>query len=188
MKQKGGVWGYHATAAVLSFISFSSDFHYIFVIYFEQSVTTAVLVKTWSFFIFQLLKYPCQMNMVTFVIGLIFVPCLSSPVTHPVPRPVPHPVISPVPHHQPCMVTAGLVCHDLNQYRSQNGECNNLKNPRWGAAMTAFKRLLPNSYQNKISLPRYLKVITFQNYIFRLTNKYVYREPNTMNRSDKLGT
>ena len=94
-----------------------------------------------------------------------------SPIPSPVPRPVPRPVISPVPHHRPCMVTAGLVCHDLNQYRSQNGECNNLKNPRWGAAMTAFKRLLPNSYQNKISLPRYLKVITFQNYIFRLTNK-----------------
>ena len=182
MKQKGGVWGCHA---VSSFISFSSDFHYIFVIYFEQSVTTAALVKTWSFFIFQLLKYPCQMNMVTFVIGLIFVPCLSmsmfisppitSPVPHPVPHPVSHPVprpvISPVPHHRPCMVTAGLVCHDLNQYRSKNGECNNLKNPRQGAAMTAFKRLLPNSYQNKISLPRYLKVITFQNYIFRLTNK-----------------
>ena len=165
MKQKGGVWGYHATAAVLSFISFSSDFHYIFVIYFEQSVTTAALVKTWSFFIFQLLKYPCQMNMVTFVIGLIFVPCLSMSMF------ISPPITSPVPHHRPCMVTAGLVCHDLNQYRSKNGECNNLKNPRQGAAMTAFKRLLPNSYQNKISLPRYLKVITFQNYIFRLTNK-----------------
>ena len=165
MKQKGGVWGYHATAAVLSFISFSSDFHYIFVIYFEQSVTTAALVKTWSFFIFQLLKYPCQMNMVTFVIGLIFVPCLSMSMF------ISPSITSPVPHHRPCMVTAGLVCHDLNQYRSQNGECNNLKNPRRGAAMTAFKRLLPNSYQNKISLPRYLKVITFQNYIFRLTNK-----------------
>ncbi|CAF0918628.1 unnamed protein product [Brachionus calyciflorus] len=39
-------------------------------------------------------------------------------------------------------------------YRSFDGTCNNLNNPRWGAANTALKRLLPAEYENGFSTPK----------------------------------
>ena len=39
-------------------------------------------------------------------------------------------------------------------YRSFDGTCNNLKNPRWGAANTALKRLAPAEYENGFSTPK----------------------------------
>ncbi|KAM3960851.1 peroxidasin homolog cardinal [Aphomia sociella] len=42
-----------------------------------------------------------------------------------------------------------------SKYRSQDGTCNNLKNPlRWGASHTPFRRVLPADYGDGISSPR----------------------------------
>ena len=38
-------------------------------------------------------------------------------------------------------------------FRSFDGTCNNLLNPLWGAANTAYRRLLPAQYEDGISLP-----------------------------------
>ncbi|MDI9336577.1 MAG: peroxidase family protein, partial [Gammaproteobacteria bacterium] len=39
----------------------------------------------------------------------------------------------------------------VNLYRSIDGTCNNLQNPLWGAATTAFRRILPPYYEDGIS-------------------------------------
>lgn len=39
------------------------------------------------------------------------------------------------------------------RYRSLDGACNNLQNPTWGAANTAFRRLLPAIYENGFNQP-----------------------------------
>ena len=39
----------------------------------------------------------------------------------------------------------------VNTYRSTDGTCNNLQNPRWGSASTAFRRILPPFYEDGIS-------------------------------------
>ena len=38
--------------------------------------------------------------------------------------------------------------------RQFSGECNNLKNPRWGAANSAFTRLLPPEYEDGVGEPK----------------------------------
>ncbi|KZS09370.1 Chorion peroxidase [Daphnia magna] len=40
------------------------------------------------------------------------------------------------------------------RYRQYNGLCNNLEHPYWGAALTAFRRMIPADYADGISKPR----------------------------------
>ena len=42
----------------------------------------------------------------------------------------------------------------INTYRTVDGTCNNLKNPLWGAATTAFRRILDPYYEDGISTIR----------------------------------
>lgn len=47
------------------------------------------------------------------------------------------------------------------RYRQYNGLCNNLEHPYWGAALTAFRRMIPADYADGIlarlsSLPPFL--------------------------------
>ncbi|KAL7064977.1 hypothetical protein AAHC03_04480 [Spirometra sp. Aus1] len=44
------------------------------------------------------------------------------------------------------------LCFHL-RYRSIDGSCNNLKNPRWGTALAPFYRLLPPVYENGVNTP-----------------------------------
>ncbi|KAH9490877.1 hypothetical protein Btru_034171 [Bulinus truncatus] len=47
-------------------------------------------------------------------------------------------------------------CSDIcfhNRYRTLDGTCNNFQNPTWGAANTAFVRLLPPIYENGFNSP-----------------------------------
>lgn len=44
------------------------------------------------------------------------------------------------------------LCFHL-RYRSLDGGCNNLKYPRWGAALAPFYRLLPPVYENGVNTP-----------------------------------
>ena len=41
-----------------------------------------------------------------------------------------------------------------SKFRTANGECNNLQRPRQGRALTGFKRLLRNTYEDGIFAPR----------------------------------
>uniref|UniRef100_A0A0X3Q4L9 Ig-like domain-containing protein n=1 Tax=Schistocephalus solidus TaxID=70667 RepID=A0A0X3Q4L9_SCHSO len=52
-------------------------------------------------------------------------------------------------HVNPC---EKQLCFHL-RYRSIDGSCNNLKNPRWGTALTPFYRLLPPVYENGVNTP-----------------------------------
>ncbi|CAN0028370.1 peroxidasin homolog isoform X1 [Lampetra fluviatilis] len=48
-------------------------------------------------------------------------------------------------------------CSDIcfhRRYRTQDGTCNNLQHPMWGASLTAFERLLKPVYENGFSAPR----------------------------------
>ncbi|XP_076059545.1 peroxidase homolog [Oratosquilla oratoria] len=57
----------------------------------------------------------------------------------------------------------GTVCPDfippvrcnVERYRTFDGRCNNLENPTWGSAFTAFKRRLPPVYSDGIEAPRH---------------------------------
>lgn len=53
-----------------------------------------------------------------------------------------------------CTITHPPFCSNLTRYRTINGTCNNLQNPHWGAALTAFRRPIPPWYQDGISSPR----------------------------------
>ncbi|KFM73649.1 Peroxidasin, partial [Stegodyphus mimosarum] len=47
-------------------------------------------------------------------------------------------------------------CSDMcfhGNYRSFDGSCNNFNNPRWGASLTPFVRLLPPVYENGFNTP-----------------------------------
>ncbi|VDP33431.1 unnamed protein product [Echinostoma caproni] len=44
------------------------------------------------------------------------------------------------------------LCFHL-RYRSIDGSCNNFNHPRWGAALTPFRRLLAPQYENGINTP-----------------------------------
>lgn len=35
-----------------------------------------------------------------------------------------------------------------NRYRTINGYCNNLKNPKWGAQLTPYGRLIPANFDD----------------------------------------
>ncbi|XP_064444419.1 probable oxidoreductase PXDNL isoform X5 [Mirounga angustirostris] len=48
-------------------------------------------------------------------------------------------------------------CSDMcfhQKYRAQDGTCNNLQHPMWGASLTAFERILKPAYENGFNLPR----------------------------------
>jgi len=47
-----------------------------------------------------------------------------------------------------------LKCNPHERFRSINGTCNNLKNPTWGAALTAFERIEGPDYADDLSEPR----------------------------------
>ncbi|XP_059079533.1 myeloperoxidase-like isoform X2 [Tigriopus californicus] len=47
-----------------------------------------------------------------------------------------------------------IKCDPTDPYRSISGICNNLENPKWGAMSTKFRRFLPASYADGISIPR----------------------------------
>ena len=38
------------------------------------------------------------------------------------------------------------ICNSSNKYRTIDGSCNNLRNPKFGQAFTPLQRLLPNAY------------------------------------------
>ena len=47
-------------------------------------------------------------------------------------------------------------CSDIcyhRKYRTQDGSCNNLQHPEWGASLTPFKRLLKPIYENGFNTP-----------------------------------
>ncbi|TRY80536.1 hypothetical protein TCAL_13143 [Tigriopus californicus] len=44
-------------------------------------------------------------------------------------------------------------CNSRQWFRNINGQCNNLNNPLWGAAGSAFKRLVPSRYQDGRGVP-----------------------------------
>jgi peroxidase len=49
--------------------------------------------------------------------------------------------------------TSDLSCNPT-KYRTVDGSCNNLKNPKWGKAMIDFRRILNPDYCDGISAPR----------------------------------
>lgn len=49
-----------------------------------------------------------------------------------------------------CEITRDTVrCNANSRYRRLDGQCNNLRNPRWGSAMNCQPRLLPANYEGK---------------------------------------
>ena len=54
----------------------------------------------------------------------------------------------------PQLIPAKLNCSaipSVTQYRTMDGTCNNLQQPMWGAASTAFRRVLPPYYEDGIN-------------------------------------
>jgi peroxidase len=59
-------------------------------------------------------------------------------------------------------LVSGCVMHQLKSncnekcmaYRTADGTCNNLKNPSWGASLTALTRWLHAQYENGFNTPR----------------------------------
>ena len=43
-------------------------------------------------------------------------------------------------------------CDEKNPFRTPDGSCNNLKNPKFGMSGTPLKRILPNKYADGIHL------------------------------------
>ena len=51
-----------------------------------------------------------------------------------------------------------LPCDNTTPFRKFGGWCNNLRNPSFGKALTAFNRLLPAGYDDGIARPRWRSV------------------------------
>ncbi|XP_076294511.1 peroxidase isoform X2 [Lasioglossum baleicum] len=47
-------------------------------------------------------------------------------------------------------------CNSEDKYRSIDGSCNNIENPTWGSAMTAYNRILFPQYFDGIQEPRHM--------------------------------
>uniref|UniRef100_A0A8I3Q2P6 Lactoperoxidase n=1 Tax=Canis lupus familiaris TaxID=9615 RepID=A0A8I3Q2P6_CANLF len=54
--------------------------------------------------------------------------------------------------HRPVPNCSDMCFHQ--KYRAQDGTCNNLQHPTWGASLTAFERVLKPAYENGFNLPR----------------------------------
>ncbi|XP_031834130.1 salivary peroxidase/catechol oxidase isoform X3 [Nomia melanderi] len=54
-----------------------------------------------------------------------------------------------------CSSSQAGVCNSKAKYRSIDGSCNNVKNPSWGSAMTAYTRILFPQYFDGIQEPRH---------------------------------
>lgn len=63
------------------------------------------------------------------------------------------------------------VTPNLNRYRTISSLCNNLKNPRLGAANTPFTRWLPAEYDDGISQPRGFNNRTINNFMLPLVRQ-----------------
>lgn len=47
-----------------------------------------------------------------------------------------------------CIAEQDIFCNPRSLYRSADGTCNNLENPRWGSALTAYARVLFPQYSD----------------------------------------
>jgi len=47
-----------------------------------------------------------------------------------------------------------IKCDYNSRYRTISGRCNNFDNPEWGSAGQTYRRLLPNVYEDSLSIPR----------------------------------
>lgn len=45
-----------------------------------------------------------------------------------------------------CAAAHSVDCDETSKYRSIDGTCNNIENPSWGSAMTAYTRVLFSQY------------------------------------------
>ncbi|CAL1685408.1 unnamed protein product [Lasius platythorax] len=55
-----------------------------------------------------------------------------------------------------CTTMHNVECDEISKYRSIDGTCNNLDNPSWGSAMTAYTRVLFSQYFDGIQEPRHV--------------------------------
>nr|XP_033333242.1 peroxidase-like isoform X3 [Megalopta genalis] len=55
-----------------------------------------------------------------------------------------------------CSTTRVMDCDSEDKYRSIDGSCNNIENPSWGSAMTAYNRILFPQYFDGIQEPRHM--------------------------------
>ncbi|XP_018343646.1 PREDICTED: peroxidase-like isoform X1 [Trachymyrmex septentrionalis] len=53
-----------------------------------------------------------------------------------------------------CAAVHSIECDEKSKYRSIDGTCNNIENPSWGSAMTAYTRVLFSQYFDGIQEPR----------------------------------
>ncbi|XP_011344830.1 peroxidase-like isoform X2 [Ooceraea biroi] len=60
------------------------------------------------------------------------------------------------PLGQSCAAVHNVECDEMSKYRSIDGTCNNIDNPSWGSAMTAYTRVLFSQYFDGIQEPRHV--------------------------------
>nr|UCR61005.1 peroxidase [Aphelinus asychis] len=53
-----------------------------------------------------------------------------------------------------CAAEQQADCDSNSEYRSLDGSCNNVQNPKWGSAFTAYNRILFPQYADGIQMPR----------------------------------
>ncbi|KAL0125815.1 hypothetical protein PUN28_004701 [Cardiocondyla obscurior] len=58
------------------------------------------------------------------------------------------------PLGESCAAVHSIECDEMSKYRSIDGTCNNIENPSWGSAMTAYTRVLFSQYFDGIQEPR----------------------------------
>lgn len=53
-------------------------------------------------------------------------------------------------------------CHTEIKYRSLDGSCNNLKNPKWGSAGSEYGRILPANFSDSklFGIKRYILILS----------------------------
>ncbi|XP_012227185.1 peroxidase isoform X3 [Linepithema humile] len=60
------------------------------------------------------------------------------------------------PLGESCAAVHSVECDETAKYRSIDGTCNNIENPSWGSAMTAYTRVLFSQYFDGIQEPRHV--------------------------------
>ncbi|KAM0726439.1 Peroxidase [Formica fusca] len=60
------------------------------------------------------------------------------------------------PLGESCVTVYSVECDEMSKYRSIDGTCNNIENPTWGSAMTAYTRVLFSQYFDGIQEPRHI--------------------------------